>query len=355
MVMKRAPIISTDDLILVTGSNGFIGTALVEVLLEHGFRNIRCLVRSTANRTERLFRVIDRFPHARVGVVEGNLQSRADAAKVTRDVRVVFHLAAGMMETTFPGLCLTTVVTTRNLLEGVCQAGVLRRFVNVSSLGVYSNRHLRRHALLDEACALETKLVERNEPYVYAKLKQEELVQAYAAKYGLPYVVLRPGTVYGPGQKADITHRVGIGTFGIFLHLGGRNRIPFTHVRNCAEAIALAGTTPGVDGEVFNVIDDEPPTSRQFMAGYRRHVGRRKYLSVPYPLFYGFCLLWEKYSRWSEGQLPPLFNRYTCAAYWKGNRYSNRKLKALLDWRPAVSYQEGVRAYYDYLRNAQSP
>jgi nucleoside-diphosphate-sugar epimerase len=355
MVMKGAPIISTDDLILVTGSNGFIGTALVEVLLEHGFRNIRCLVRSTRNRTEGLLRVIGRFPQARVDVVEGNLQSRADAAKATRDVRVVFHLAAGMTENTFPGLCLTTVVTTRNLLEGVCQAGVLRRFVNVSSLGVYSNRHLRRHALLDETCALETKLVERNEPYVYAKLKQEELVQEYAAKYGLPYVVLRPGSVYGPGQKADITHRVGIGSFGIFLHLGGRNRIPFTHVRNCAEAIALAGTTPGVDGEVFNVIDDEPPTSRQFMAGYRRHVGRRKYLSVPYPLFYAFCLLWEKYSRWSEGALRPTFNRYSCAAYWKGNRYSNRKLKALLNWRPDVSYQEGVRAYYDYLRNAQSP
>ena len=110
--------------------------------------------------------------------------------------------------------------------------------------------------MLDETCAVETKLVERNEPYVYAKLKQDELVQEYAAKYGFPYVVLRPGAVYGPGQKAEITHRVGIGTFGIFLHLGGRNRIPFTHVRNCAEAIALAGTAPGVDGEVFNVNAD---------------------------------------------------------------------------------------------------
>ena len=227
--------------------------------------------------------------------------------------------------------------------------------MNVSSLAVYSNRNLRRHALLDETCALETKFVERNEPYVYAKLKQEELVREYGAKYGLPYVVLRPGAVYGPGQKVDITHRVGQRRFGIFLHLGGRNRIPFTHVRNCAEAIALAGTTPGVDGEVFNVIDDDMPTSRQFMAGYRRHVGRRKYLSVPYPLFYGLCLLWEKYSRWSEGALGPTFNRYSCAAYWKGNRYSNRKLKALLNWRPAVSYQEGMHAYYDYLRNAQSP
>jgi 2-alkyl-3-oxoalkanoate reductase len=183
-------------------------------------------------------------------------------------------------------------------------------------------------------------------------LKQDELVHEYATKYGMPYVVLRPGAVYGPG-KGDITARVGIGTFGVFLHLGGRNRIPFTHVRNCAEAIVLAGITAGVDGQVFNVIDDGLPTSRQFMSGYQKHVRRMMYLPVPYRVFYVFCTLWEKHSRWSEGQLPAVFNRQRCAAYWKGNRYSNRKLKELVGWQPRVSTSEGVRAYYDYLRGSQ--
>ena len=58
--------------------------------------------------------------------------------------------------------------------------------------------------------------------------------------------------------------------FGIFLHLGGSNPIPFTYVDNCADAIVLAGLTPGVDGEVFNVVDDNLPTSRQFLRLYKQ-------------------------------------------------------------------------------------
>jgi len=50
------------------------------------------------------------------------------------------------------------------------------------------------------------------------------------------YVILRPGAVYGP-EDDKITGRVGINTFGIFMHLGGRNKIPFTYVNNCAKQL----------------------------------------------------------------------------------------------------------------------
>ena len=102
---------------------------------------------------------------------EGNLLSRRDCSEATRDTRVVYHLAAGM-EKSFAGCFFNSVVTTRNLLEAVAEAGVIRRFVNVSSFAVSSNASLRRHALLDESCALEAEHVRRNEPYAYAKLKQ---------------------------------------------------------------------------------------------------------------------------------------------------------------------------------------
>ncbi len=347
---QRQPpfIVGQDESILVTGANGFIGTHVVEALLSRGFRRIRCFVRSSAFKTERLRSVLERFPDADVELMEGNLKSADDCARAARGVSVVFHLAAGV-EKSFPGSFLSTVVTTRNLLEAVRRSSPLKRFVNVSSFAVYSNVGLRRGALLDETCALETEHVWRNEPYAYAKLKQEEIVRDYAERFSIPCVMLRPGAVYGPG-KADITGRVGIDTFGIFLHLGGGNRIPFTHVRNCAQAIVLAGITDGIDGEIFNVVDDDLPTSRQFMRAYRKHVGRLPHLTVPYPVFYAFCFLWERYSRWSEGQLPAAFNRRRCAAYWKGNRYSNRKLKELVGWKPEVTFAEGSRAYFQFIK-----
>jgi nucleoside-diphosphate-sugar epimerase len=175
------------------------------------------------------------------------------------------------------------------------------------------------------------------------------MVIDYWAKHGIPYVIVRPGAVYGPGNPG-LTGRVGIDTFGIFLHLGGSNRIPLTYVDNCAEAIVLAGIVEGVDREVFNVVDDDLPTSRAFLRIYKKNIRSFRSLYVPYHLFYGFCYLWEKYSRWSEGQLPPAFNRRRCAADWKGNQYRNEKLKWRLGWMPKVPYDEAVRRFSEFGR-----
>ncbi len=60
--------------------------------------------------------------------------------------------------------------------------------------------------------------------------------------------------------------------FGPFLHFGGFNSIPFTYVDNCAEAIVLAGLVSGVEGEIFNVLDDDTPSSRQFLKMYKQNV-----------------------------------------------------------------------------------
>jgi nucleoside-diphosphate-sugar epimerase len=123
-----------------------------------------------------------------------------------------------------------------------------------------------------------------------------------------------------------------------------------TYVDNCADAIALAGIKTGVDNEVFNVVDHDLPTSRDFLRMYKRNVRRFWSVYVPYRLFYLFCYLWEKYSNWSQGQLPPAFNRKICSNYWKGNRYSNQKLKRLLGWRPKVRSEEALERYFEYQR-----
>jgi 2-alkyl-3-oxoalkanoate reductase len=344
---KNNMIIGFDDPVLITGSNGFIGSRVVETLLRSGFTNLRCFVRPSSNLT-RLDAILASFQNVRVEVIPGNLLSREDCARAAKDVTVIFHLAAGI-EKTFAGSFMNSVVTTRNLLDAVVRFGTLKRFVNVSSFATYSNWNMGSGELLDETCALESQPVERAEAYTFAKLKQDELVIEYSQKYRIPYVILRPGAVYGPGAH-QMTSRVGINTFGVFLHLGGANRIPLTYVDNCAEAIVLAGIKPGVDGEVFNVVDNDLPTSRQFLRMYKRHGKRFRSIYVPYWLFYGFCWAWEKYSTWSKGQLPPAFNRRRCAVYWKGNRYTNQKLKDRLEWRPMVMFSEASRRYFEYIR-----
>lgn len=307
---------------------------------------MRCLVRSRG-RCASLTALEDEFG-VTLEYVYGNLLSRATCLAAAEDAALVYHLAVGV-DKTFPGCILNTVVTTRNLLDAIAANRAIRRFVNVSSLAVYSNEQLRRRALLDERCPVESDLIGRHDPYAYAKAKQDEVVRAFARSIRLPYVIVRPGVTFGPG-KSRIPGRVGIDTFGVFLHLGHRNRMPLTYVDNCAEAIALAGLVANIEGEEFNIVDDDLPTSREFLRSYKSEMGRFLSIPVPYVAFYGFCFLWEKYSSWSHGQLPPAFNRKTCAAYFKGNVYSNEKAKMRLHWRPRVGMTEAIARYLASVR-----
>jgi nucleoside-diphosphate-sugar epimerase len=208
---------------------------------------------------------------------------------------------------------------------------------------VYSNLKLDRGAMLDEYCPLEDAPQERFDAYGFGKLKQEELVREYGRTRGLRYVIVRPGAVFGPG-KPNLSGRVGFNTFGFFIHVGGSNELPLTFVDNCADAIVLAALKSGVDGEIFNIVDDERLSSREFLAACK---ASKKFLSIsiPYPLAYLGCLLWEKYSNGFHGQLPPVFNRRRAAAEWKSQRYSNEKLKERLGWRPRVPMKQAMEAF----------
>jgi nucleoside-diphosphate-sugar epimerase len=333
----------SSERILVTGSNGFIGAKVVETLLEYGFANLRCFVRPSS-RLDRLQEVLARFPAGEnVELFSGDLLSPADCRGATDGISIIYHLAAGS-DKTFAGAFMNSALATRNLMDAFLRDGQPKRFVNVSSFAVYSNLKLKSGALLDETCPLEDAPRERYDAYGFGKLKQEELVKEYGKKYNLPYVILRPGTVFGPGKRS-LSGRVGIDTFGFFIQVGGSNLLPLTFVDNCAEAIVLAGLRPGVESEVFNVVDDQLPTSSQFLRSYKKCVNPFFSVRVPYPLAYGLCLLWEKYSNRSKCQLPPAFNRRRCAAEWQRNRFSNQKLRERLGWKPRVKMEKAMALF----------
>jgi 2-alkyl-3-oxoalkanoate reductase len=345
-------IIGPDDPVLVTGAAGFIGSRVVASLIDRGLRNIRCMVRPSSD-LGRLEAVTRAKPEsASLKVIRGNLLSREDCERSASEVAVIYHLAAGTGTKSFADAFLNSVVTTRNLCEAALKNSCLKRLVSISSFAVYTNDRKPRRGVLDESCPVETSPELRGEAYCYGKVKQDELVMEYGHKRGLPYVLIRPGVVYGPG-KFSITARVGTGTFGLFLHLGGGNPIPFTYVENCADAVALAGLQPGINGESFNIVDDDLPSSRQFLRQYKKHVKPFRSVYIPHGVSYGLCWLWEKYAAWSQGQLPPVYNRREWLAYWKRTRYSNAKAKRLLGWSPRVATGDGLRRYFESCRTRE--
>ena len=189
----------------------------------------------------------------------------------------------------------------------------------------------------------------RAAPIVSQKSNRMRLSPSMAGELGIPYVIVRPGYVYGPGNEA-ITGRVGIDTFGAFLHLGGANTIPFTYVDNCADAIALAGLTRGVDGEVFNVLDDDLPSSRRFLRLYKRNVKKFRSLYVPHAVSYMLCYFWERYSAWSKGQLTSRLQPQKMVQRLEEDSLQQRKAEDTTSWKPGVPISEGLERYFEACR-----
>jgi nucleoside-diphosphate-sugar epimerase len=346
---KGQHLVGASERILITGAAGFMGPRVVEALLKKGFRKLRCLVRPTSDAGKLTDLDLCNPAGSAVEILRGNLLNAEDCARAVRGVALIYHLAAGRGEKAFPDAFMNSVVTTRNLLDAVMKEGGVRRFVNVSSFAVYSNVGNPGRRSLDESSPVEKEPARRGDAYSFAKVRQEEIVIEYGKRFGVPHVIVRPGVVYGPGNEA-IHGRVGIGSSGLFLHLGGANTLPLTFVENCAEAIVLAGFRPGVNGEVFNVVDDDLPSSRQFLQLYKRHVRPFRSIYVPHVVSYVLCLLWEKYSAWSQGQLPPVYNRSRWRVSWKRTRYTNRKIKCLLGWSQRVPTAEALAKHFESCR-----
>jgi nucleoside-diphosphate-sugar epimerase len=322
---------------LVTGATGFLGQRLVRRLLDRGAR-VRCLIRpsGTAAALETLAGLADRN---RLEVVRAPL-SRVDSyPEVAEGCDVVYHVAAALRGSTAV-LFVNNVVATGKLL-GLIKGSAIRRFVLVSSLGVYGTARLSPGDVLDEDCPLDPEPHKRD-GYTYSKIAQEEAAWQSYRRNGLPLVVVRPGVIYGPGRDY-LTNRIGLRVGKWLLKMGDGRPLPYTYVENCAEGVLLAGTTPGVEGQAFNLIDDSLPTSQQLIRHAKRVRSAPRSVFVPGWAIQPLSGLWEWYAEWSGGQVPAVLTRYKSQAQWKRLRYSNRKAKTLLGWQPQVPFRDGLR------------
>src|SRR5580692_7042470 len=263
--------------ILVTGAAGFLGTALLERLLSHGYKDIRCNVRRPAD-VPKLEAILERHPQIRFDYCIGNLKYREDSERAVDGVQLILHLVAGKKGTA-ADLFLNSVVASRTLLDAVADRKPMR-IVLVSSFGVYGVADLGRGARVNEQTVLEPH-PERRDHYSYSKLRQEQMFWEYQKRIGFELFVLRPGVIYGPGG-GHFSNRVGLTIGNWQLHFGGNNLLSLSYVDNCAEAVVVAGAYPSAAGQVYNVHDDDLPTCRQYLRAYRKNVAKVRSISIPY-------------------------------------------------------------------------
>jgi nucleoside-diphosphate-sugar epimerase len=240
---------------VVTGAAGFIGSHLCENLLGRGdtVAGIDALTPYYAPAVKER-NVIPALAHPSFHLHRLDLRTDPlDAALAGADV--VFHLAGmpGLVRswTDFDGYWTCNVQATQRLLEALRRAAdPPPRLVLASTSSVYG-----AEAAGDES--LPTRPVS---PYGVTKLAAEHLGRAYAEAFGLPVVVLRYFSVYGPRQRPDMGYHKFIDALlrdePITVFGDGHQVRGNTYVADCVEATALAAAAP--PGEVYNVGGGEP-------------------------------------------------------------------------------------------------
>lgn len=326
--------------VLITGANGFLGLQVVKKVLDLTDGRVRCFMRSAKNE-DKIQALKDQNP-GRVEIQRGSLLNDQDCCQALVDVDMVYHLAAAKGGAAAE-MFLNSSVATDHLFKAIVNAGRQIKVVFCSSFSVYGTAHLPAGAMVDEFSPLEKKPYKRD-VYAMTKFYQEKLVRRYYDDHNIPVVILRPGVIYGPGSTG-ISGRVGLNLFGLFFHLGANNLLPLTYVDNCAEAFVVAAEKSDFSLDMYNVVDDDLVTSRQFLRLYKKNVRKFRTVHVNFHLVKLVSWLCERYHEFSRGQLPDIFTPYKTASIWVGRRYTNKKLKAI-GWCPRVSMVEGLQRYF---------
>src|SRR5215211_2328051 len=235
--------------VLVTGGGGFIGSHLVERLLQED-HEVRVIDSFVTGQRENLTHLRD------AELIEGDIQSFERVHNASRGCEVILHQAAlPSVPRSIADPLMTNVVNvtgTLNVLLAARDNGV-RRVVYASSSSVYgSNPTLPKHEELRP---------EPFSPYAVSKLAAEGYCRAFARVYGIGSVVLRYFNVFGPRQNPRsqysavvprfITAALEGGTATIFGD--GEQSRDFTYVHNVVEANLLAMSAAGAAGQTFNV------------------------------------------------------------------------------------------------------
>jgi nucleoside-diphosphate-sugar epimerase len=260
----------------------------------------------------------------------GDLESFGEAMS---GCDLVVHLAAGTSGSDED--CETaTLEGTRNLLE-LCRRHGPKRLVYISSCSVYRVVGSSSHERISETTALEPHPECRGR-YAASKLEADRYATEFQKTGHVPTVVLRPGTVYGPGGTL-YTPVMGFSVGSLYVVIGmGAFVLPVVYLDNLIDAVVLAMEKDEAAGEIFNVVDPERLTKRDYVNGVIRLVDpAAKVLYFPYSLMYAVTWLQERVLDLMKRR--PGLSCYRLTSSQKTVIYDGSYIAQHLGWRPNVS------------------
>ena len=302
--------------VLVTGAGGFIGSHVVEQLVENG-ANVTALIHYNALGDKGNLKYIDKKILDNVQIELGDVTDSFQMQSLTKGKDLVLHLAALIgipYSYVAPAAYVRTNITgTLNLLEAV-RINNIPKLVITSTSETYGTA---KYAPIDEQHPMQGQ-----SPYSATKIGADKIAESYYLSFGLPVCTARPFNTYGPRQSSravipTIISQV-LSDSGS-ISLGSLDPIrDMLFVNDTAKGFLLAGASDASIGEVINFGTGVGVSIAELVDMIQQIVGTNKDISAD-----------SQRIRPSKSEVLKLL----C---------NNEKAKSLLDWTPVYSLKEGL-------------
>lgn len=271
--------------ILITGVTGMIGSRLALRLVKEGY-DVTGMARN-----------LEKASHMKkygINLVRGELGDRNSLSRAVKNMDMIFHLASVID----PKLthhyedCKGVIFDgTRNIANACMESGV-EKFIYFSSAAAIGIRDMKEPVTESIKC-IPTK------SYGIAKRHSEEFLLNCNEKNGFPVLIIRPPTIYGPGDKYNfltLTQSIKnkLDNKKPFYFAGdGKNKTNFCYVDNIVEGAFVVGNK-GKSGEIYHISDARPYTNKEVVETIAEAFGSKlEFRYVPKSLVYALSISME--------------------------------------------------------------
>ena len=319
---------------LVTGAAGFIGSHLVEALVQQGV-HVRCLVRPKSH-----LKWLQGLP---VEIIYGDCQEKDSLGPGVQDVDQVFHLAGATRAVEEKTYFEVNALGTENLVQACLENNTrLQKFIYLSSLAAAGPG--RR----DGGKKKESDPCEPVSPYGRSKLRGEELALSQA--HELPLLILRPCAVYGPRDKAFLAlfqclaKRIKPSFSGEVRHLS------LCSVQDLVGGLLLTAETQTKSGEIFFLSDGQDYRMEEINDSFAQAMEVTAFrLRLPPAVLCGLAAVAEYFSKVSGK--PVLISRGKAEEMIQPNWLCDiTKARTLLGFEPRISLALGAKLTFDWYK-----
>ena len=323
--------------ILVTGATGFLGSRLIEHLVEC---DLGYHILATGRKFSHDNKIIDPLVRYTLGDL-----SDLDFVQTlfTHDIDVVINCASLSSPWGSVASFEQANIITQKYLIGESLKASIRRYIYISSPSIYFN--FKDCIGIREVDPLPTQMVNQ---YAITKYAAEKLLE----QSGLSYITLRPRALIGRGDTVIMPRLIRSHKEGKLKIMGsGDNVVDLTSVSNITQAIQLAIDTP-YSNEAYNISNGEPiklwDSINDVLRAIDMQAIQRK---LPYWLLHTIAYCMETKARLLNSATEPILTRYSVGVLAKSFTFDITKARTKLGYQPTQNTQEAIKEFASWYKN----